>query len=44
MFLSTYLRMDWYELSEIPSPQFDASEFAIECFRKEVFYLENQHS
>ncbi len=35
---------DWYELSEIPSPQFDASEFAIECFRKEVFYLENQHS
>jgi 8-oxo-dGTP diphosphatase len=32
----------WFEPSEIPNPQFDASEFAIECFLKHRFYLENQ--
>jgi len=29
----------WCKLNDIPSPHFDASAFAIECFLKEVFYL-----
>lgn len=33
---------DWFSLDDIPQPQFDASEFAIECFRKNQFYIENQ--
>lgn len=32
----------WCKISEIPEPQFDASEFAIECFSKQQFYIENQ--
>lgn len=33
---------NWYQISEIPNPQFDASEFAIECFEKGLFYIKNQ--
>lgn len=32
----------WCKISEIPTPQFDASEFAIECFEKNQFYIKNQ--
>jgi len=32
----------WVTLSEVPTPQFDASEFALECFRKEQFYIKDQ--
>ena len=32
----------WCDPSEIPTPQFDASEFAIECFIKGEFYIEAQ--
>lgn len=32
----------WCHLDEIPNPQFDASEYAIECFRTDTFYIENQ--
>jgi ADP-ribose pyrophosphatase YjhB (NUDIX family) len=32
----------WCHLDAIPNPQFDASEYAIECFLKSKFYLENQ--
>jgi len=33
---------DWYPLSQIPQPHFDASEFAIECFVKKQFYIKGQ--
>jgi 8-oxo-dGTP diphosphatase len=33
---------DWYPLDKIPQPHFDASEFAIECFRNNQFYIQNQ--
>ena len=33
---------NWFSLDKIPQPQFDASEFAIECFRKNLFYIINQ--
>lgn len=32
----------WFALDDIPQPQFDASEFAIECFIKNQFYIKNQ--
>ena len=32
----------WCHLDEIPNPQFDASEYAIECFLRGKFYIENQ--
>lgn len=32
----------WIALSEIPEPQFDASEFALECFKREQFYIKDQ--
>lgn len=32
----------WFPLNKIPQPQFDASEFAIECFQKNLFYIINQ--
>lgn len=32
----------WYKPNEVPTPHFDASEFAIECFLKKQFYIENQ--
>ena len=32
----------WFALHEIPQPQFDASQFAIECFQKKLFYIINQ--
>ncbi|MEQ9296970.1 MAG: NUDIX domain-containing protein [Cyclobacteriaceae bacterium] len=35
-------KWDWYDLSKIPSPQFDASEFAVECFKKKEFYIADQ--
>ena len=33
---------EWFTLDEIPKPHFDASEFAIECFLKNKFYIDNQ--
>lgn len=33
----------WCPIEQIPQPQFDASEFAIECFKKKLFYIKNQH-
>jgi 8-oxo-dGTP diphosphatase len=33
---------EWLEPTNIPNPQFDASEFAVECFLKKKFYIENQ--
>lgn len=32
----------WCDIDEIPEPQFDASEFAIECFKKDKSYITNQ--
>lgn len=32
----------WFPLEELPQPQFDASQFAIECFRKALFYIPDQ--
>jgi ADP-ribose pyrophosphatase YjhB (NUDIX family) len=32
----------WFSLDNIPVPQFDASEFAIECFLNKQFYINNQ--
>lgn len=32
----------WFPLDKIPNPQFDASEFGIECFIKNQFYIKNQ--
>lgn len=29
----------WYPLDKIPMPQFDASEYGIECFIKKEFYI-----
>jgi len=34
----------WCDPNDIPSPQFDASEFAIECFLKNEFYIPKQES
>lgn len=33
---------EWHKISEIPKPHFDASEFAIECFEKNKFYIKEQ--
>jgi 8-oxo-dGTP diphosphatase len=33
---------DWYSPQDIPNPHFDASEFAIECFLNNKFYIANQ--
>lgn len=33
---------EWYPIDSIPSPQFDASEFAIECFLKGQHYIKGQ--
>jgi len=33
----------WYPIDKIPNPQFDASEFAINCFKKGKFYIPDQH-
>lgn len=33
---------EWLQPDEIPSPQFDASAFAIECYLKGVFYIPEQ--
>ena len=33
---------DWFSLDEIPQPHFDASEFTIECFIKNQFYIKDQ--
>lgn len=35
---------NWYRVDQIPEPQFDASEYAIECFIKEQFYIRDQSS
>ncbi len=32
----------WFDPEQIPVPHFDASEFAIECFLKNCFYIPNQ--
>lgn len=32
----------WCKVEEIPNPQFDASEYAIDCFTKGKFYIEDQ--
>ncbi len=32
----------WCDVDKIPTPQFDASEYAIECFKKGEFYVKNQ--
>ena len=34
---------NWYPIDQIPDPQFDASEFAINCFAKKKFYIPDQH-
>ncbi|MCU0347812.1 MAG: NUDIX domain-containing protein [Saprospiraceae bacterium] len=33
---------EWVALDKVPQPQFDASEFAIECFLKQEFYIKGQ--
>ncbi|MBL7782106.1 MAG: NUDIX domain-containing protein [Saprospiraceae bacterium] len=33
----------WYPIQSIPLPQFDASEFAIDCFVKNRFYIADQY-
>ncbi len=33
----------WYDPKNLPLPHFDASEFAVECFLKKVFYIPNQY-
>ncbi len=32
----------WYALTNIPQPHFDASEFAVECFLENQFYIPGQ--
>lgn len=32
----------WYPIESLPTPQFDASEFAIDCFVKKQFYIADQ--
>ena len=32
----------WTDRLKVPLPQFDASEFAIECFQKKCFYIPDQ--
>jgi len=32
----------WCNINEIPNPQFDASEFAIECFKEKKSYIVNE--
>ncbi|MBU1012297.1 MAG: NUDIX domain-containing protein [Bacteroidetes bacterium] len=34
---------EWFEPTKVPDPHFDASEFAIECFIKNQFYIPDQH-
>jgi len=33
---------EWIYPDQIPHPQFDASEFALDCFLKNEFYISNQ--
>ncbi len=33
---------DWFAPNDIPKPHFDASEFAIECFLENQFYIKGQ--
>ena len=33
---------EWYAVQDIPQPHFDASEFAIECFVNDAFYIPGQ--
>ena len=33
----------WFPIDKVPSLQFDASEFAISCFRNGKFYIPDQH-
>ncbi len=32
----------WCDIDKIPQPHFDASEYAIDCFKSGKFYIENQ--
>lgn len=32
----------WHSLTLLPQPHFDASEFGIECYLKNQFYIKNQ--
>lgn len=32
----------WCDIDNIPQPHFDASEYAIDCFKSGKFYIENQ--
>jgi len=36
------VKWDWYNPRELPKPHFDASEFAIECYLNNHFYIPNQ--
>nr|WP_319401525.1 NUDIX domain-containing protein [uncultured Carboxylicivirga sp.] len=33
---------NWVDPKQLPTPHFDASEFAVECFLKNCFYIPNQ--
>ena len=33
---------NWYDPNDIPSPHYDASEYATECLLKNKFYIPNQ--
>nr|WP_321453315.1 NUDIX domain-containing protein [uncultured Carboxylicivirga sp.] len=33
---------NWFDPKQLPTPHFDASEFAVECFLKNCFYIPNQ--
>jgi len=33
---------EWVSPKNLPTPHFDASRYAVECFLKGVFYIENQ--
>ncbi len=33
---------EWYPMDKIPRPHFDASEFVIECFMENHFYINGQ--
>ena len=32
----------WCDIEDIPEPHFDASEFALECFKKKRYYIKDQ--
>jgi len=31
---------NWYALDNLPKPQFDASEFALDCYKESSFYIQ----